>query len=344
MSKAFITGCAGSQLSPCERSFLADERPWGLILFGRNCEAPQQIRDLVADFRECVGAADAPVLIDQEGGRVRRLRPPHWPDYPAGAVYGKLFDQDRPAGCRAAWLGGRLMGADLAELGITVDCLPIVDLPTPETSDAIGDRAYGHTVEAIAEIGRALSDGLAAAGVLPVVKHIPGHGRARVDSHLELPVVDASAEDLSALDFEPFRRLRDLPMAMTAHVVYSALDPERCATRSPIIIDRVIRRDIGFDGLLMSDDVSMKALGGDMGGRIRDLFAAGCDMALHCNGDFAEMRAVAANSPVLAGRAAERADAALAARRVPEASVDLVALRAEFDALLDRVGAQPQGA
>jgi beta-N-acetylhexosaminidase len=333
MTKAFITGCAGEELSREERGFLAAERPWGLILFGRNCKSAGQIRALVASFREAVGVADAPVLIDQEGGRVRRLRPPLVEDYPAGSVYGKLFAANREAGLRAAHLGGRLIGADLAGLGIDVDCAPILDVPTASTSDAIGDRAYATDAGAVAEIGRALAGGLLEAGVLPVVKHMPGHGRATVDSHHELPVVTAEAEELEAVDFEPFRRLRDLPMAMTAHVVFTALDPDNCATQSRRVIGKIIRERIGFDGLLMSDDLSMKALGGEVFERVEKLFAAGCDIALHCNGDMAEMVEVARASPELAGDAARRADAALAARK-PARPFDRKAARAEFDALL----------
>lgn len=333
MTKAFITGCSGTRLSADERRLFDDERPWGLILFARNIRDAQQIRDLVADFRDVVGNPDAPVLIDQEGGRVRRLRPPLVQDYPPGAVYGKLHAGEHEAGLRAAWLCGRLIGADLADLGITVDCLPIVDVPRGDTSDVIGDRAYCTDPEVIARIGRAMTDGLAAAGVLPVLKHIPGHGPATVDSHLALPVVDTDLETLRRLDFVPFRALRDLPLAMTAHVVYTAIDSQACATCSPTVIDTIIRGELDYQGCLMSDDVSMKALGGEMQARVRSLFQAGCDLALHCNGDFAEMRGVASASPVLAGEPLRRADAAIAARRQGE-PMDREALQAEFAALL----------
>ncbi|WP_425087300.1 beta-N-acetylhexosaminidase [Stappia sp.] len=333
MTKSFITGCSGLRLTTDERRLFDAERPWGLILFARNCKTPGQIRDLVADFRDVVGNPDAPVLIDQEGGRVRRLRPPLVQDYPPGAVYGKLHASEREAGLRAAWLCGRLIGADLADLGITVDCLPIVDVPRGDTSDVIGDRAYGTDPEVIARIGRAMTDGLAAAGVLPVLKHIPGHGPATVDSHLALPVVDTDLETLRRLDFVPFRALRDLPLAMTAHVVYTAIDSQVCATCSPTVIDTIIRGELDYQGCLMSDDVSMKALGGEMQARVRSLFQAGCDLALHCNGDFAEMRDVASASPVLAGEPLRRADAAIGARRQGE-PMDREALQAEFAALL----------
>ncbi|MXN64561.1 beta-N-acetylhexosaminidase [Stappia sp. GBMRC 2046] len=333
MAKAFICGASSTSLSVDERAFVATERPWGLILFARNCHEPEQIRDLVAEFRECVADIDAPVLIDQEGGRVRRLRPPIVADYPPGDVYGRIFARDRQAGVRAAWAGARLIGADLHDLGINVDCLPIVDVRFPETDDVIGDRAYGDTPDQVAEIGRAVASGLEAAGVLPVLKHIPGHGRATVDSHHELPVVDAAKSELCDVDFAPFRKLNDLPLAMTAHIVYGAIDPQNCATQSPKMIGDIIRGEIGFDGCLMSDDVSMRALGGEMRERVASLFAAGCDLALHCNGDFAEMRDVAAASPELRGKALARANAAKARLRAPE-PVDRKALREEFERLI----------
>lgn len=333
MTKAFITGCAGLALSEQERAFLAREQPWGLILFGRNCRSAEQIAALCADFRDCVGRADAPVLIDQEGGRVRRLRPPLVGDYPAGAAYGQVLASDRAAGLRAAFLGGHLIGADLLDMGITVDCAPILDVPVADTSEAIGDRAYAASPEDVAAIGRAFADGLLAAGVLPVIKHMPGHGRASVDSHYELPVVEAGLAELQETDFAPFRALADLPLGMTAHVIFTAIDPERPATQSAPVIERIIRGTIGFDGLLMSDDLSMKALGGEVGERVRLLFAAGCEMALHCNGEMAEMTAVAEASPDLSGEPLRRAQAALRARPQP-AALDWEAARAEFDALL----------
>ncbi|MBA5776725.1 beta-N-acetylhexosaminidase [Stappia sp. F7233] len=333
MVKAFIAGCSSTSLTNEEQSFFASEQPVGLILFARNCREPDQIRELVASYREAVGDPEAFVLIDQEGGRVRRLRPPHWPDYPPGEVYARLYERDRDTGLRAAFLGAQLIGSDLAALGINVDCAPILDVRFAETDDVIGDRAYGSGSEQVASIGRAVADGLETAGVLSIIKHIPGHGRATADSHLELPVVDASHEALSSVDFAPFKALADLPMAMTAHIVYSALDAERCATLSPSIIENVIRQEIGFAGLLMSDDVSMKALGGPMRQRIEGLFAAGCDLALHCNGDFAEMQEVAAASPLLEGAALDRVRQARARLRAP-APIDRAALREEFDGLI----------
>lgn len=338
MTKAFIAGCAGEKLSADERAFFERERPWGLILFARNCMSGEQIRALVEDFRSVVGVSNAPVLIDQEGGRVRRLRPPLVREYPAGAVYGRLFAASREAGRRAAHLGGRLIGADLAEFGITVDCAPILDVPTPFTSEAIGDRAYGRDADTVAQVGGAFAEGLMASGVLPVIKHMPGHGRASVDSHYDLPMVDAPLDELDAVDFAPFRALADLPMAMTAHVVFTALDPDCCATQSPGVIGEIVRGRLGYDGLLMSDDLSMKALGGDVHDRVAKLFAAGCDMALHCNGDMGEMIEVARATPVLAGEAERRAQAALAAWR-PGLPFDRVAARSEYEALLAEAAA-----
>lgn len=334
MTKAFITGCAGQGLSEEERAFLAREQPWGLILFGRNCHSAEQIAALCADFRESVGRADAPVLIDQEGGRVRRLRPPLVGDYPAGAVYGQLLARDREAGLRAAFLGGRLIGDDLIGMGITVDCAPILDVPVAETSQAIGDRAYAAHPDDVAALGRAFADGLLAAGVLPVIKHMPGHGRASVDSHYELPVVEAGLAELETADFAPFRALADLPLGMTAHVIFTAVDPERPATQSAPVIERIIRGTIGFDGLLMSDDLSMHALSGDFAHRTEASLAAGCDVVLHCNGVMDEMRPVARAASILSGEALRRAERA-SALLSPGDGLDIAALRAEFRSLFE---------
>lgn len=331
--RAFLTGVSGPVLTAEERAFLREARPWGFILFKRNIENKAQVFDLVEEMRAAVGAPDAPVLIDQEGGRVQRLGPPHWPVYPPGAVFAALYRTSERAGLRAAWLGSRLIAADLAALGITVDCLPLADVPVDGADAVIGDRAYGTTPGQVAAIARAVAEGLAAGGVLPVVKHIPGHGRATADSHLRLPVIDASLADLDGTDFAAFRPLADLPMAMTAHVVFSAIDPAQPATTSATIIRRVIREEIGFQGLLMSDDVSMNALSGSIAGRSRAAIAAGCDVVLHCNSALDEMRAVAEAVPELAGEARERAGRALAARRPPQ-PFDAAAARAELDDLI----------
>src|SRR6202022_848530 len=333
-SRAFITGVSGTELSAEEREFVRVERPWGFILFKRNIETPEQVIRLITELRVEVGEPDAPVLIDQEGGRVQRLGPPHWPVYPPGAVFGVLYDIDRSLGLTAARLSARLMAADLIELGVTGDCLPLGGVPVAGADAVIGDRAYGTEPDKVAAIARAVTEGLEQGGILPVLKHIPGHGRATADTHFRLPVVDTARAELQRTDFAAFQALADLPMAMTAHVVFSALDPAQPATTSATIIDQVIRGMIGFQGLLMSDDVSMNALAGSLAERSRAIFAAGCDMVLHCNGKFDEMRQVAAETPELSGKALERARRALATRRVPQA-FDRLAARAELDALME---------
>jgi beta-N-acetylhexosaminidase len=265
-----------------------------------------------------VGRPDAPVLIDQEGGRVRRLKPPHWYDAPPGAVFGNLAKAAETTAVEAARLNARLIAADLADLGIDVDCAPVLDVPAPGSHDIVGDRAYSADPEWVVRLGRATHEGLLDGGVLPIIKHIPGHGRAFADSHLELPVVNASLEELRAFDFVPFRALADAPWAMTAHIVYQAIDPERPATWSPRLIDSIIRGEIGFDGVLVSDDVSMKALTGRFEDRTRAALDAGCDVVLHCNGDMAEMSAVLSAAPPLTDAAQTRlARAAARKRAVP---------------------------
>ena len=336
---ASILGCAGLTLGREERAFFRDVRPWGFILFKRNVETPEQVRGLVDELRACVDRPDAPVLIDQEGGRVQRLGPPHWPTYPPGRAYGQLSANDPLLRREIARLGARLLAHDLAALGINVDCVPVLDVPDPSGHEVIGDRAYGTTPDEVALLGRAAAEGLIAGGVLPVIKHIPGHGRAMADSHHDLPVVDASYEDLDARDFAPFRVLSDMPMAMTAHVVYTAIDRKRPATTSKKAMRDVIRGAIGFDGLVMSDDLSMKALKGDFTARAKASLAAGCDVVLHCNGDMAEMKAVVAGTKSLKGRAAERARAALGRlARSPE-PFDADEARARFAAAFEGRGA-----
>jgi beta-N-acetylhexosaminidase len=337
-TRAFITGVSGPELNAAEREFIRAQRPWGFILFKRNIETPAQVTHLTGELRKEVGRPDAPVLIDQEGGRVQRLGPPNWPIYPAGAVFGRLYDIDRASGLAAARLSARLIAADLGDVGISVDCLPLADVPMPGADAVIGERAYGTEPGKVAAIARSVTQGLEEGGVLPVLKHIPGHGRATADTHFRLPVVDASRQELEATDFAPFRSLADLPMAMTAHVVFSALDPAQPATTSATIIHRVIRGLIGFQGLLMSDDVSMNALAGSISERTRALLLAGCDMVLHCNGKLEEMREVARETPELAGKALERAERALSSRKAPQ-PFDRVKARAELDALIDRAGA-----
>src|ERR1700732_2419191 len=336
-TRAFITGVSGPALSPAEREFLRAQLPWGFILFKRNIETPLQIATLVRELRDSIGQPEAPVLIDQEGGRVQRLGPPHWPVYPSGALFGVLYDRDPALGLSAARLSGRLIAADLADLGITVDCLPLADMPVAGADAVICNRAYGTEPKKVAAIGRAVTEGLEQGGVLPVLKHIPAHGRATADTHFRLPQVDTPKTELERTDFAAFQPLADLPMAMTAHVVFSALDPTQPATTSATIIQQVIRGVIGFHGLLMSDDVSMNALAGSIAQRTRAIVAAGCDVVLHCNGKLDEMRAVASETPLLSGMAGERAKRARASRKPPQ-PFDRKAARAELDDLVGRAG------
>jgi beta-N-acetylhexosaminidase len=328
--RAVIFGCAGTALSDGERAFFRDADPFGFILFQRNCESPEQVKALVAALRESVGRAEAPVLIDQEGGRVARLRPPHWRSYPSAATIAGLGSA-APAAARGA---ARLIADDLTTLGITVDCLPVLDLRVAGADVVIGDRAYGETPERVAELGRAACEGLLSGGVLPVIKHIPGHGRATVDSHVACPIVTLDEAALAASDFAPFRALVDMPWAMTAHVVYAAIDAQHPATLSRRVIDRVIRGSIGFDGLLVSDDLSMQALGGSLGDRARAALAAGCDVALHCNGRADEMAEVAAATGPLSTAAEERIARGEARRRAAASPIARPQLEAELAALL----------
>jgi beta-N-acetylhexosaminidase len=332
-ARAFITGVAGPALTANERAFLREARPWGLILFARNIENSLQVTALVDQFRASVGRGEAPVLIDQEGGRVQRLGPPQWPAYPAGAVYGELYQRNPALGIEAARLGARLIASDLAALGITVDCLPIADVPIAGADAVIGDRAYGDTPHQVAALAAAVAAGLMAGGVLPVVKHMPGHGRATADSHARLPVVATDRNKLELTDFAAFMPLADLPLGMTAHVVFTAIDPGLPATTSVTIIQEVIRGLIGFAGALMSDDLSMGALSGSLAARTQRALSAGCDLILHCNGQLAEMEEVAANCPVLSGAPLTRAERALGRRSAAD-SIDLVEARACFARLL----------
>jgi beta-N-acetylhexosaminidase len=337
-TRAFITGVSGTELSTAERQLIAAAKPWGFILFRRNIASPAQVSKLVGEMRRAVGEPDAPVLVDQEGGRVQRFGPPHWPVYPSGATFGQLYDVKPATALAAARLSARLIAADLVEVGVSVDCLPLADVPVPGANDVIGDRAYGEEPGKVAAIGRAITEGLAQGGILPILKHIPGHGRATADSHLSLPTVDTPRDELERTDFAAFQALADLPMAMTAHVVFSAIDPAHPATTSATMVSQVIRGLIGFQGLLMSDDVGMHALAGSIGARTRAVFAAGCDMVLHCSGDLQEMQEVAREAPVLSGKPLDRARAALASRKAPQ-PFDRVAGRAELDQLIARRGA-----
>jgi beta-N-acetylhexosaminidase len=304
--KAFISGCSGTSLNGAERRFFAENRPCGLILFARNCETPDQLRALVASFKEAVESDDVLILIDQEGGRVQRLRPPHWRNMPPARCYGRLYERDPEAGKAAAFAGARLIAEELFGLGITVNCTPVLDVPEKGAHEIIGDRAFSTNPDEVGVLGRAVMEGTMAGGVLPVIKHVPGHGRAKADSHLSLPRIDVSECALKAIDFRPFHALRDAPLAMTAHVLLPCYDERRPATISPVIMSEVIRGLIGLEGLVMSDDIGMKALRGPFAERAREVIAAGCDVVLHCSGDFAEMVDTARATPLLDGIAAER--------------------------------------
>ncbi len=332
--RAFICGLKGGTLEETERAFLREAAPWGVILFRRNIIAPEQVSRLTADIRSALGRL-APIFVDQEGGRVQRLGPPHWRAYPAAARF-ELAGADAAQAERLAWLGARLIAHDLRQVGIDADCLPVLDAPAEGSHNIIGDRAYSRAPARAAVLGRAAAEGLMAGGVAPVMKHVPGHGRARADSHLELPVVTASREDLEAVDFAPFKANADLPMAMSAHVVYTHIDPTAPATLSKIVIDDIVRGHIGFDGLLMTDDLSMKALTGSFRERAERAIAAGCDIVLHCNGDLAEARPIAEGAPPLAGAALARAEKALECIEHIE-PFDLAAATREFDGAMGAV-------
>lgn len=306
-----IYGCSGPALSGEERRFFRDAKPWGFILFGRNIVDRAQVKRLVNDLRDTLGDERAPVLIDQEGGRVARLKPPVWAERPAAARFGALYAVSAEAAREAAYLNARLMAHDLEELGINVDCMPVLDVPVDGADQVIGDRAFAHDPRTIIDLGRAVIEGLIEGGVLPVMKHVPGHGRATADSHLALPHVATDSEELSAADFVTFRSLNHCPMAMTAHVVYESIDSQRPATTSPKIIRDVIRGEIGFEGLLLSDDLSMKALSGSLGQRAKAAQFAGCDVVLHCNGGMDEMKEVSSEAKPLDGQARHRAEHAL---------------------------------
>lgn len=319
---AAIFGLGGLVLTPDEREFFASADPWGFILFARNVDTPEQMRALCADLRDCVGR-EVPIFIDQEGGRVARMRAPHWREWPPA-----LEDAVGPNAARRLWLRYRIISHELRAVGVDGNCAPLADIATEATHPILTNRCYGHDAARVADNARAVADALLRGGVLPVLKHIPGHGRVSADSHLELPATDATIDDLNASDFKAFAQLSDLPLGMTAHVVYSALDATAPATQSPVVLDH-IRSQIGFDGLLMTDDLSMQALDGDMTSRARRSLDAGCDLVLHCNGDMAEMGAVADAAGRLGPQAARRADAALTRRKSPE-PVDIDALITEY--------------
>ena len=341
--RAFICGLEGLSLTEAEREFIARYQPWGAILFARNISSPPQIFDLCNTFRECLDDAEAPILIDQEGGRVQRIKPPNVRDYPPAAVYGRIYRQDAVAGVEAARLGAKLIGLDLMNLGISGNCLPVLDMPHEDSDPVVGDRAFGPDADTITTLGTAVISGLASSGVLPVIKHLPGHGRALVDSHEQLPVVDCDLDELDATDLVPFRlNAERARLAMSAHIVFSAVDDAKPATLSKRVIDRIIRGRIGYSGALMTDDISMGALTGSLAERTSEALAAGCDLVLHCNGVMGEMVEVAENSPVLSGDALARTQEALDwQQQLPVETVTSPlqqALSARFDKLLEGFG------
>ena len=331
--QAAIYGLSGTDLTENERDFFRQAEPAGYILFKRNCCDIEQLRRLNNELRELSGRPELPILIDQEGGRVARMQPPEWPAFPHAEAFAHLYATAPSSAIEATRVNARALALTLRAAGINVNCLPLLDVRQPGASDIIGDRALGEEPMQVAALGRAVLDGMASAGVVGVVKHMPGHGRALVDSHKELPVVTASDEEL-AIDLEPFERLRWAPMGMVAHVVYTAWDAELPASLSPTVIQRIIRERIGFDGLLMTDDLGMHALSGDFGVRAASAVAAGCDIALHCSGDMAEMEAIAAAVPALSAEGEARLSRAMAVTLNEEDDLNYAEAVAKRDALL----------
>lgn len=333
MPSAAIYDCEGARLSDEERAFFRDADPWGFIVFQRHCQSAEELRAHCSELRESVGRADVPIFIDQEGGRVARMKPPVFPAHAAPAAFGELWRLDPEKAKAASRLNGYLLGRLVSDCGVTVNCIPMLDVPQPDADPAvIGDRAYAKHSDTIISLARTAMEGLKEGGAMPVIKHMPGHGRALCDSHHELPVVGASKDDLRTVDFAPFKAFRDAPMGMTAHVVFEAYDNEP-ATTSKSVIDQVIRGEIGFDGLLISDDLKMKALGGSFESRTRRAIDAGCDIALICNATMEEKISAAKAAPALDGQSANRAQTAMAQLKTPERK-DVAPLYAELNALL----------
>ena len=325
-SRAVIFGCAGLRLTPEERHLIAEAQPWGVILFSRNIADPQQLLALTSDLRDCVGR-DLPVLVDQEGGRVQRMRPPYWRDWPPALAQCQRARDP----VRAMYLRGRLIAAELRACGIDVNCAPLADIATELTHPVLHNRCYGADAAQVVKNALGMAHGLQAGGVLPVLKHIPGHGRAQADSHLDLPIISTSHAELAQCDFAAFRELSDLPLGMTAHLLFTQIDATHPATLSPTMI-RLIREEIGFQGLLMTDDISMQALDGPVAQRARAALSAGCDLVLHCNGDLREMAELAEICPMLEGASLRRSDMALSTR-MPADACDLGELDAEYATL-----------
>jgi beta-N-acetylhexosaminidase len=331
--RAAIYGIAGEELSADERSFFKDADPAGYILFARNCASKEQLRSVTDDLRSIHGRDDVPILIDQEGGRVARMKPPVWPEFPRAGRFAELYQVSPMSAIEAARANAQAIAITLKESGINVNCLPLLDVRQPGANDIIGDRALGSEPMQVAALGRAVIEGMRAGGVVGVVKHMPGHGRSMADSHVELPVVRASEEELET-DLEPFRSLKWAPMGMTAHLVYTAWDPDRPGSLSKAIVGDIIRTRIGFDGWLMSDDLGMHALTGGFDERTRGVLAAGCDVALHCSGDMTEMIAVANGASEMSPKGRERLDRAMATIAEPGEGAPYEELAAKRDALL----------
>lgn len=333
--KPVIFGCEGLSLTDKEKTFFSEMKPAGFILFSRNIESREQVAALTSEMRKAVGRHKVPILIDQEGGRVQRMTEPEWRKYPPMGLFGEMASKDPTLAASALRLNCRLLADDLRRVGINVNCLPLLDVATNTTSLAIGDRAFSADPSLVSALGRIVCDALQASGVLPVVKHMPGHGRATVDSHYDLPIVDASVEELEVTDFAPFRVLKDAPFGMTAHIKYTEIDAAKPATLSRIVIGRVIRMKIGFGGVLISDDLSMKALSGSLDELAAETLAAGCDLALHCNGKIEEMQAIAAAIPDIAPQLETRI--ANLIRKVEQADVaDRADLRRRYDDLMSK--------
>lgn len=333
MPLAAILGCAGPELSAAERDFFRKVDPLGFIVFARNLVDPDQARRLMADLRSTIGRPDAPILVDQEGGRVARLKAPHWRHPPAADRFGAIAASDRARAAEAVRVNHELMAGEMRSIGINVDCAPLIDVRFEGAHDIIGDRAYGTDPYLVADLGRAAAEGLLAGGVMPIIKHIPGHGRSMVDSHFDLPRVDTDFDTLAETDFVPFRALHDIPWAMTAHIIYSAIDPNQPATLSRTVIAEVIRGEIGFAGLLLSDDLSMKALKGGLDELAAASLEAGCDVVLHCNGDMAEMEKVVRGTKALSSAGLARYEQGQ--RRLnADPDFDLADLQAELSDLM----------
>ncbi len=317
MFKPVISDVKGLEISADEKALFEEFRPFGFILFQRNCDNPKQVKALVTQMKECIGNDNAPILIDQEGGRVARLRPPHWKRYPAAGVYSHLYETNPDLATAAVQVHASLMAAELTRLGINVDCYPDADLFFEGADKVIGDRSYGERPQKVAVLARAAAEGMISSGVIPVMKHLPGHGRADVDSHKTLPVVNTKIDELKETDFFPFKRLNDLPCAMTAHVVFSDIDSKKCATISKKIIKNIIRKEIGFKGVLFSDDLSMRALSDDPAKNAVNALKAGCDLAVHCNGTLEERRSVLKTVKTFKEAEAKRLQEVFAKRRAP---------------------------